>query len=206
MQKQIKFLLTFLTVLILAVSCADINPNDPNDKNNNTSQSGEQNTITTNNNNNNNNNNQTVKPAWKENVNYSWLIQDWQNPQTPVEIYQIRENGTDKVDFIVLDPKGEVSYSISVTEIVWNADNTSGIMYGTYTAAPSWYPNALNKWYAISFKGLSKNTLSISQAYVTPSADAPEGAYTETLEKAKEVFTEGNKAFAQYSDLVPQTK
>ncbi|WP_416487664.1 hypothetical protein [Brachyspira hyodysenteriae] len=33
MQKQIKFFLTLLTVLILAVSCAKNNPNDPNNNN-----------------------------------------------------------------------------------------------------------------------------------------------------------------------------
>ena len=202
MQKQIKFLLTFLTVLILAISCANNNPNDPNDKNNNTSQSGEQNTITTNNNNN-NNNNQTVKPAWKENVNYSWLIQDWYNKEQPQfnEVYRIRENGNDKVDFIVPDPNGNVSYSISVTEIVWNSDNTSGIMYGTYTVAPNWSPDYLNKWYAISFKGLSANSLSLSQAMLSDGTAA-----ADTLEEAKSKFTVENGAFAQYSNLVPQTK
>ena len=202
MQKQIKFLLTFLTVLILAISCANNNPNDPNDKNNNTSQSGEQNTITTNNNNN-NNNNQTVKPAWKENVNYSWLIQDWYNKEQPQfnEVYRIRENGNDKVDFIVPDPNGNVSYSISVTEIVWNSDNTSGIMYGTYTVAPNWSPDYLNKWYAISFKGLSANSLSLSQAMLSDGTAA-----LDTLEEAKSKFTVENGAFAQYSNLVPQTK
>ena len=204
MQKQIKFLLTFLTVLILAISCANNNPNDPNDKNNNTSQSGEQNTITTNNNNNNNNNNnQTVKPAWKENVNYSWLIQDWYNKEQPQfnEVYRIRENGNDKVDFIVPDPNGNVSYSISVTEIVWNSDNTSGIMYGTYTVAPNWSPDYLNKWYAISFKGLSANSLSLSQALLSDGTAA-----LDTLEEAKSKFTLQNGAFAEYSNLVPQTK
>ena len=201
MQKQIKILLTLLTVLILAISCADINPNDPK-QNNNTSQSGEQNTITTNNNNN-NNNNQTVKPAWKENVNYSWLIQDWYNKEQPQfnEVYRIRENGNDKVDFIVPDPNGNVSYSISVTEIVWNSDNTSGIMYGTYTAAPNWSPDYLNKWYAISFKGLSANSLSLSQALLSDGTAA-----LDTLEQAKSKFTLENGAFAQYSNLVPQTK
>ncbi|TXJ41431.1 hypothetical protein [Brachyspira pilosicoli] len=190
MQKQIKILLTLLTVLILAISCANNNPNDPN------------------NNNNNNNNNQTVKPAWKQNVNYSLLIKDWYNERQPElkEVYQIRENGNDKVDFIVPDPSGNVSYSIVVTEIVWNSDNKSGIMYGTYSVAPSWTSDALNKWYAILFSDLTENTLYISQAYVTPSADAPKGNYTETLEKAKEVFTEANDAFTLGTYLVPQTK
>ena len=192
MQKQIKILLTFLTVLILAISCADINPNDPNNQNNES-----------NNNNNNNNNNQTEKPAWKQNANYSILIQDWYNEEQPQynEVYQIRENGNDKVDFLVPDPSGELSYSIVVTEIVWNSDNTSGIMYGTYTVAPNWSPDYLNKWYAISFKGLSANSLSISQAMLSDGTAA-----ADTLEEAKSKFTVENGAFAQYSNLVPQTK
>ncbi|MEI0580594.1 hypothetical protein [Brachyspira pilosicoli] len=196
MQKQIKILLTLLTVLILAISCANNNPNDPN--NTGTSQSGDSN--------NNNNNNQTVKPAWKENVNYSWLIQDWYNEAQPYlsEVYQIRESGTDKIDFIVLDPQGAVSYSYSITEIVWNSDNTSGIMYGTYTVEPSWYPGYLNKWCAILFKNLTANTLYISQAGIVSGSDVIAAA--DTLEEAKSTFTEANNAFTWGTDLVPQTK
>ncbi|MEI0490897.1 hypothetical protein R4J17_00445 [Brachyspira intermedia] len=189
MQKQIKILLTILMALALAVSCAKNNPNNPNNDSNN--------------NNNNNNNNQTEKPAWKQNANYSILIQDWYNEEQPQynEVYQIRENGNDKVDFLVPEPSGELSYSIVVTEIVWNSDNTSGIMYGTYNVAPSWSPDYLNKWYAISFKGLSANSLSLSQAMLSDGTAA-----VDTLEEAKSKFTVENNAFAQYSNLVPQTK
>ena len=184
MQKQIKILLTILMALVLAVSCAKNNPNDPN-------------------------NNQTEKPAWKQNPNYQSLIQDWQNPKRPTEVYQIREKDNSTIDFNALNEgTGEVGYSINVSEIVWNADNTSGIMYGTYTKIDeTWQkPEVLNKWYAILFNKLTADTLYISQAYVTPSADAPDGSYTETLEKAKEIFTEANNAFSTGSDLVPQTK
>ena len=62
MQKQIKFLLTILTVLILSISCANINPNDPNNQNNDTSQNEESN--------NNNNNNQTENSGQTATVYY----------------------------------------------------------------------------------------------------------------------------------------
>lgn len=79
-------------------------------------------------------------------------------------------------------------------------------MYGIYTKIDeSFQAGALNKWYAISFKNLTKSSLSISQAWVQDGT--PSGIfYTETLEEAKTKFTEENKAFSVYSDLVPKTK
>lgn len=188
MQKQIKVLLTLLMVLFLAISCAKNNPNNPNNDSNN-------------NNNNNNNNNQTEKPAWKQNENYALLIKDWQNASYATEIYQIEENGNDKIEFIVLDPNGDVSYSITVSEIVWNSDNKSGMMYGIYSVEPAWYPGYLNKWYAILFENLSESTLTISQAVLQDGTAA-----ADTLEEAKNIFTKENKAFELNSPLVPYKK
>ncbi|WP_258019494.1 hypothetical protein, partial [Brachyspira hampsonii] len=186
---QIKVLLTLLIALFLSISCAKNNPNNPSNINDFSSQNGNETT--------------TGKPSWKQNANYTILIKDWYNEKQPQynEVYQIRENGNNKIDFIVPDPAGDVSYSISIVEIIWNSDNTSGIMYGTYTMAPSWSPDYLNKWYAISFKSLSANTLSISQAMLSDGS-----ASAETFEEAKSIFTEENNAFSYYSDLVPQTK
>lgn len=178
MQKQIKIFLTLLTVITLAISCAGNNPNNPT----------------------------AGTSLWKNNINYNLLIKDWYNPNYQTEIYKIEESGNNKIDFNVLNPQGDISYSISVSEIIWNNDNTSGIMYGIYTKIDeSFQAGALNKWYAISFKNLTKSSLSISQAWVQDGTSS--GIfYTETLEEAKTKFTEENKAFSVYSDLVPKTK
>lgn len=147
MQKQIKIFSTLLTVLVLAVSCANTNPNDPT--------------------------------KTKEEM----LQQKWQ--------YGNFEGGYDiKADRVDDWAGTAVNYSISIEEIAWNADNTSGIIYGKYTTAPSYKPIVANKYYAIAFKDLTSDTVSISGAYKVYGAYA-----TDTLAEAKTTFTEANGYF-----------
>lgn len=147
MQKQIKIFSTLLTVLVLAVSCANTNPNDPT--------------------------------KTKEEM----LQQKWQ--------YGNFEGGYDiKADRVDDWAGTAVNYSISIEEIAWNADNTSGIIYGKYTTAPSYKPIVANKYYAIAFKDLTSDTVSISGAYKVYGASA-----TDTLAEAKTTFTEANGYF-----------
>ncbi|WP_332835256.1 hypothetical protein [Brachyspira pilosicoli] len=121
MQKQIKIFSTLLTVLVLAVSCANTNPNDPTKETN--------------------------------------LQQKWEYSTYAGSGYNITAQ---KVDSYYTDNGNEnISYSISIEEIAWNADNTSGIIYGQYTIAPSYNPSVANKYYAISFKGLTDSAVSI---------------------------------------------
>ena len=154
MQKQIKILSTLLTVLILAVSCANTNPNDPT----------------------------------KETL----LQQKWQ--------YDNFEGGYDiKADRVDDWAGTAVNYSVAIKEIFWNKDNTSGIIYGQYTTAPSYNPSVANKYYAISFKGLTDSAVSICGA----SKQLADGSYdssAESLEEAKTKFTEANGYFGSYSD------
>lgn len=158
MQKQIKILSTLLTVLILAVSCANTNPNDPT--------------------------------KTKEEL----LKQKWQDNNTTYGIsqYHITDNKFDSLY------DNSVNYSITIEKIAWNADNTSGIIYGKYTVNNN-NPNYVGKYYAISFKGLTDSAVSICGA----SKQLADGSYdssAETLDEAKTKFTEANGYFDFYSD------
>ncbi|WP_302279870.1 hypothetical protein [Brachyspira pilosicoli] len=147
MQKQIKIFSTLLTVLVLAVSCANTNPNDPT--------------------------------KTKEEM----LQQKWQ--------YDNFEGGYDiKADRVDDWAGTAVNYSVAIKEIFWNKDNTSGIIYGQYTTAPSYNPSVANKYYAIAFKDLTSDTVSISGAYKVDGVSA-----TDTLAEAKTTFTETNGYF-----------
>ena len=162
MQKQIKILLTLLTVSILAVSCAANNPNNP---------------------------------IGSDNANFSKLKKNWIDSYKSV--YSITEN---EFKNLYLDNNTltyKVSYSTSILEITWNPDNTSGIIYGQYTINNN-NQNDNGKYYAISFQGLTDNSVSISGAgkFVNGSYDSS----AETLEEAKTKFTVENGYFSFYSD------
>lgn len=158
MQKQIKIFSTLLTVLVLAVSCANTNPNDPT--------------------------------KTKEEL----LKQKWQDNDTTYGIsqYHITDNKFDSLY------NNSVNYSITIEKIAWNADNTSGIIYGKYTVNNN-NPNYVGKYYAISFKGLTDSAVSICGA----SKQLADGSYdssAETLDEAKTKFTEANGYFSYYSE------
>lgn len=157
MQKQIKIFSTLLTVLVLAVSCANTNPNDP------------------------------TNTAWKDNPNHNLLKKSWYDITSPNSTYNY--DGTT----FSSSWEGNISYSITIEEIAWNADNTSGIIYGKYTANTS-SPEVVNKWYAVSFKDLTETTIRICGASKNNDFSA------ESLEEAKTKFTEANGYFGYYSD------
>ena len=161
MQKQIKIFSTLLTVLVLAVSCANTNPNDPT--------------------------------KTKEEL----LKQKWQDNDTTYGIsqYLITDNKFDSLY------NNSVSYSITIEEIAWNADNTSGIIYGKYTTN-TYSPEVVNKWYAVSFKYLTSDTVSISGAAknIGTTEKPIYDSSAESLEEAKTKFTEAKGYFGSYSD------
>ena len=80
-------------------------------------------------------------------------------------------------------------------------DNASGTIFLKYTVSmnPDWsYSNTapdVGKWYAVSYKNLTKNSVSLSGAYKSDGKTS-----TETLEEAKEEFTVENGYFASYSE------
>ncbi|MEI0699618.1 hypothetical protein R4K92_11905 [Brachyspira intermedia] len=165
MQKQIKILLTILMALALAVSCAKNNPNNPTE---------DLNTPPDN--------------EWVNNANFTKLQQKWQ--------YDNYNGGYDiKADRVDDWTGTAVNYSIAIKEIVWNADNTSGIIYGQYTKAPSYNEGAINKFYAIAFQNLTETTIEIAGAYKSGGVSE-----TDTLEQAKTTFTVDNGYF-YYSKL-----
>ena len=80
-------------------------------------------------------------------------------------------------------------------------DNTSGTIFLKYTvsANPDWtYSNTapdVGKWYAVSYKNLKKDSVSLSGAFKLGGKTS-----TETLEKAIEEFTVENGYFDSYSE------
>ncbi|MDD7610571.1 MAG: hypothetical protein PUJ82_06625 [Spirochaetales bacterium] len=89
----------------------------------------------------------------------------------------------------------------SINIITNENDNTSGTIFLKYTvsANPDWsYSNTapdVGKWYAVNYKNLTKNSVSLSGAYKSDGKTS-----TETLEEAKEEFTVENGYFASYSE------
>ena len=80
-------------------------------------------------------------------------------------------------------------------------DNASGTIFLKYTVSAnpdySYSDTApdVGKWYAVSYKNLTKNSVSLSGAYKSDGKTS-----TETLEEAKEEFTVANGYFDFYSE------
>ena len=80
-------------------------------------------------------------------------------------------------------------------------DNASGTIFLKYTVSRNpdgSYSNTapdVGKWYAVSYKNLTKNSVSLSGAYKSDGKTS-----TETLEEAKEEFTVANGYFDYYSE------
>ena len=80
-------------------------------------------------------------------------------------------------------------------------DNASGTIFLKYTVSRNpdgSYSNTapdVGKWYAVSYKNLTKNSVSLSGAYKSDGKTS-----TETLEKAIEEFTVENGYFDYYSE------
>lgn len=132
--------------------------------------------------------NDPTNTAWKDNPNHNLLKKSWYDITSPNSTYNY--DGTT----FSSSWEGNISYSFTVEEIVWNSDNTSGIIYGKYTAN-TYTPELVRKYYAVSFKSLTSESVSISGAYKVNGVSA-----TDTLAEAKTTFTEANGYFAQYSD------
>ena len=97
--------------------------------------------------------------------------------------------------------EGWSAYEGNSLEIIPNDDGKSGTIFLKYTvsANPDYsYSNTapdVGKWYAVSYKNLTKNSVSLSGAYKSDGKTS-----TETLEEAKEEFTVENGYFASYSE------
>lgn len=88
-------------------------------------------------------------------------------------------------------------YKTNNVEIV-TIDETSGYVYGKFCdEVYIGYGAEVGQWYALYYKNLTKDSVSISQAFGTKSA-------CDTLEEAKGEFTVGNGYFENYSECVKE--
>lgn len=89
--------------------------------------------------------------------------------------------------------------------LIRKTGDDSGYIYLKYTKSMntdySYSESApdVGKWYAVSYKGLTQNTIQLSGAYKAGGVTSKE-----TLEEAVEEFTIENGYFAYYSSLVKQ--
>ena len=99
--------------------------------------------------------------------------------------------------------EGWSAYEGNSLEIIPNDDGKSGTIFLKYTVSKNPDPDKsysntapdVGKWYAVSYKNLTKNSVSLSGAYKSDGKTS-----TETLEEAKEEFTVENGYFASYSE------
>lgn len=112
----------------------------------------------------------------------SRLLGTWENPKYSGETYIY--------DGITFDAG---SYKMKVKSIIWSSD-ASGIIYGRYTENSTYGDAVVGKYYAVSFKDLTYNNISISGAY---KSDGKTG--TDTLIEAITEFTINNGYYGTYS-------
>ena len=129
-----------------------------------------------------------------EEVSYSDIFGKWTS--SPNEVYEISK------DYFKTYGEGWSGYEGDSIIIIPNEnDNTSGTIFLKYTvsANPDYsYSNTapdVGKWYAVSYKNLTKNSVSLSGALKSGGKTS-----TETLEKAIQEFTVENGYFDRYSE------
>lgn len=128
-----------------------------------------------------------------EEVSYSDIFGKWTDDSG--SIYEITEDSFKNYG------EGWSAYEGNSLEIIPNDDGKSGTIFLKYTvsANPDYsYSNTapdVGKWYAVSYKNLTKNSVSLSGALKSGGKTS-----TETLEKAIQEFTVENGYFASYSE------
>lgn len=129
-----------------------------------------------------------------EEVSYSDIFGKWTS--SPNEVYEISK------DYFKTYGEGWSGYEGDSIIIITNEnDNASGTIFLKYTvsANPDYsYSNTapdVGKWYAVSYKNLTKNSVSLSGALKSGGKTS-----TETLEKAIQEFTVENGYFDRYSE------
>lgn len=93
-----------------------------------------------------------------------------------------------------------IKYTKAYEETTDDKSDDSTWIYSSWTESYYRYSTTapdVGKWYAISFKGLTNKSISISGAYGTKTS-------TDTLEEAVKEFTIENGYFGLYSDCVRQ--
>lgn len=130
-----------------------------------------------------------------EEVSYSDIFGKWTDDSG--SIYEITEDSFKNYG------EGWSAYEGNSLEIIPNDDGKSGTIFLKYTVSansdPDWsYSNTapdVGRWYAVSYKNLKKNSLSLSGAYKLGGKTS-----TETLQEAIKEFTVANGYFDYYSE------
>ena len=128
-----------------------------------------------------------------EEVSYSDIFGKWTDDSG--SIYEITEDSFKNYG------EGWSAYEGNSLEIIPNDDGKSGTIFLKYTvsANPDWsYSDTapdVGKWYAVSYKNLTKNSVSLSGAFKIGGKTS-----TETFFEAIKEFTVENGYFASYSE------
>ena len=128
-----------------------------------------------------------------EEVSYSDIFGKWTDDSG--SIYEITEDSFKNYG------EGWSAYEGNSLEIIPNDDGKSGTIFLKYTVSmnPDWsYSNTapdVGKWYAVSYKNLTKNSVSLSGASKLGGKTS-----TETLKEAIQEFTVENGYFDRYSE------
>ena len=127
-----------------------------------------------------------------EEVPYSDIFGKWTDG---FGIYEITEDSFKNYG------EGWSAYEGNSLKIIPNDDGNSGTIFLKYTVSmnPDWsYSNTapdVGKWYAVSYKNLTKNSVSLSGASKLGGKTS-----TETLKEAIQEFTVENGYFGTYSE------
>ena len=129
-----------------------------------------------------------------EEVSYSDIFGKWTS--SPNEVYEISK------DYFKTYGEGWSGYEGDSIIIITNEnDNASGTIFLKYTVSmnsDNSYNNIapdVRKWYAVSYKNLTKNSVSLSGALKSGGKTS-----TETLKEAIKEFTVANGYFDYYSE------
>lgn len=130
-----------------------------------------------------------------EEVSYSDIFGKWTDDSG--SIYEITEDSFKNYG------EGWSAYEGNSLEIIPNDDGKSGTIFFKYTVSknpdPDWsYSNTapdVGKWYAVSYKNLTKNSVSLSGAFKIGGKTS-----TETFFEAIKEFTVENGYFDIYSE------
>ena len=128
-----------------------------------------------------------------EEVSYSDIFGKWTDDSG--SIYEITEDSFKNYG------EGWSAYEGNSLEIIPNDDGKSGTIFLKYTVSmnPDWsYSNTapdVGKWYAVSYKNLTKNSVSLSGAFKLGGKTS-----TETFFEAIKEFTVANGYFDYYSE------
>ena len=130
-----------------------------------------------------------------EEVSYSDIFGKWTDDSG--SIYEITEDSFKNYG------EGWSAYEGNSLEIIPNDDGKSGTIFLKYTVSKNPDPDKsysntapdVGKWYAVSYKNLTKNSVSLSGAFKLGGKTS-----TETFFEAIKEFTVENGYFASYSE------